>query len=197
MTLDPIASEENEEAASDTIRLFADTIRNIENGNRIDARFTSEDLQEFRDLAKPLGSRLQFIEVAGTELTKRFVTNVDKMIAASIPSDGTVTGRLMKLNFYNRHEFTLIPPISGYVVVCSFPESMAKQVIAAVLHTVTVSGALTFKADSPFPERVQVKSIRVHPPDDELPQLEALRGILRGRIGKKTATEFIKSIRDE
>jgi hypothetical protein len=197
MTLAPLAPRKGQDAREEVIGLFVETVGRLEEGKEIDRRFTKEDLQLFRRLAEPLNRRLSGVEIARQRITTSFIANIDILIGSSIPLEGSVSGRLERLNLHNRSEFALYPPIEGFVVLCVFSEEMTDQVIAAINRTVTVSGRLIFKPDSPFPERVQVRSLEIHPPDSELPRLGELRGLLRGGIGNQTAVEFLNSIRDE
>jgi hypothetical protein len=196
MTLEPETAEDGQIAA-EVVKLFAETVYKLEVGEPIDPRFTRDDLQAFRRLAEPLNRRLSEVRVADTDITSQFIANVDKIIGASIPSDGSVSGRLERLNLHNRNEFALYLPIGGFVVTCIFPEQLLSQVIAAIRQTVTVHGTLFFRPDSPFPDRVHVRSMEIHPPDEDLPTLGELRGLLKGSLGDQTSVEFVHSIRDE
>src|ERR1700733_9724595 len=92
---------------------------------------------------------------------------------------GAVKGRLERLNLHDRNEFTLYPPISGFSVTCEFPEELFETVQHAIRRNVTVYGKLTFKQQGPYPERVVVQTLEIHPDDSELPTLHSLRGVLR------------------
>src|SRR5262249_9323233 len=103
---------------------------------------------------------------------------------APLTSVGTVKGRLERLNVHNRQEFIIYPPIAGVHVRCLFPEDLFSLVQAAIKQNITVSGTLVFRPESAFPERVHVRSIDIHPADEELPKLAALRGLCPGATGK-------------
>jgi hypothetical protein len=197
MTLAPLPPRKGQDVREEVLGLFVETVGGLEEGGVIDPRFTKEDLRTFRRLAEPLGRRLAGVEIASRRITTNFLANVDVLIGASIPSEGSVSGRLERLNLHEKKEFALYPPIEGFVVVCVFPDELTDKVIAAINRTVTVHGRLIFRPDSPFPERVQVRSLEIHPSDDELPRLSELRGLLRGGIGNQTAVEFLNTIRDE
>jgi hypothetical protein len=202
LTLVPVPPKEEEPVIKDrgglVCRLFIETVHHLQSGGNIDPRFKTDDLQAFRGLAAPrLGRRFQDVRIAGKSLTSEYVANIDKILNTTIPSDGSVTGRLERLNIHNRREFALYPPITGFSVTCSFPDDMFPQVQAAIRKNVTVHGKLVFRPDSPFPERVQVRSIEIHPPDAELPTLRSLRGMLRGALDGATVVSFLKARRDD
>jgi hypothetical protein len=101
---------------------------------------------------------------------------------------GAVKGRLERLNLHDHNEFTLYPPIPGYSITCEFPEELFDKVHLAIRRSVTVYGKLTFKQKGPYPERVVVHSLEIHPVDSELPSLQSLRGLLLDPTnGVKTA----------
>jgi hypothetical protein len=177
--------------------LFQDTVASLEAGGPIEPRLTSDDLRAFRKLAEPLDRRLRQVRIGGTRITGRFIANVDRIIGSPLPSEGSVTGRLERVNLHNRNEFALYAPVAGFAVTCAFPEEMFRQVQAALRRNVTVHGALTFRSGTPFPERVQVRAMEVHPLDEELPSLQSLRGLLAGATNGLSAVAFVQANRDE
>jgi hypothetical protein len=197
VTLEPMRPRKGHDVSGEVVELFVKTVRQLEEGEEIDRRFPKETLYAFRRLGGPLHRRGAGVEIGGRRITAAYIAHIDTLIGASIPSEGSVSGRLERINLHERNEFALYPPIEGFVVVCVFPDEMTDTVIAAINRTVTVSGRMTFKPDKPFPERVQVRAIEIHPPDNELPKLGELRGLLRGAIGNRSAVEFIKAIRNE
>lgn len=174
---------------------FKQTVRAIESGDRLDPRFTGDDLRAFRKLADPV-LRGRRVRVAGVQLTTQFVANIDRALGREPKAKGTVKGRVERLNVHERHEFTLYPPIGGVPILCVFPEELFETVNRAVKRSVTVTGLLTFRPDSAYPDRVQVESIEMHPPDADLPTLGSLRGLLPNATDGKPAVEFTRVIRD-
>ena len=118
-------------------------------------------------------------------------------MGTAIPSQGSVKGRLERLNVYNRFEFVIYPPIPGYSVRCVFTDDLFDTIHKAIRRTVTVYGVLHYRPDRPFPDWVQVKSLEVHPADDQLPKLADLRGAWKGCTGGLSALEFVQANRDD
>jgi hypothetical protein len=176
---------------------FEETVSDLEAGRPVDAKFRKEDLKEFRKLAQlTLGGKKK-VQVAGVQLSTQFVANIDKLLGSVIKSKGTVKGRVEKLNVHDRHEFTLYPPIGDCSIVCTFKEHLFGQVQSAIKQNVTVTGTLSFRPDSPYPEMVQVDFIDIHPSDDALPKLADLRGLMPDATNGKPVVEFLRAIRDE
>ena len=197
LTLEPIRPPKGSDIGQDVINLFSKTVLSIQAGKTVDPRLNNDDLWAFRRLADPLNRKIKEIKIASTRVTSRFIANIDELVGTTIPSEGSVKGRLERLNVHNRFEFVIYPPIPGYSVTCIFRDDLYEQIHQAVRRNVSVSGTLHFRPGRPFPDRVQVKSIEVHPPDDKLPKLADLKGMWKGSIGDQDTVAFVQAKRDE
>lgn len=195
--LEALSPNGDQAAARAVYDTFSRTVIALESSGNVDQRLKADDLKSFRKLAEPVLRGEQRVEIAGTKLTTRFVANIDVMLGKAVRSKGTVKGRLEKLNVHKRSEFTLYPPIGKHSITCVFPEALFETVQRAIKQSVTVSGLLTFRGDSPYPERVRVDSIDIHPPDEALPTLSSLRGLLPSATSGKSSVEFVEALRDE
>jgi hypothetical protein len=176
--------------------LFLDTITALQAGGAIDPRLTPDTLELFKVLYKA-PQKIKEIWIGGNKITSRYLANIDELLKPSFKSEGSVTGILERVNVHNdKNEFVLYPPVSS-PVSCIFPEDLFEQVRAAIKRNVTVFGELWYPPGKPYPVKVQVKGLEVHPPDDKLPTLRELRGVFRGCLEGKTATEFVRAIRDD
>lgn len=193
--LEAIRPKRGGDHRSEVVSLFKKTVRALQAGEAVDPRLTPGALRDFRRLYAELRHTKE-VWIDGKQITSRYVANIDEILKPAINSEGSVTGFLERLNVHNKNEFVLYPPL-WEAVICTFPEQMFEQVRAAIKRNVTVYGTLTHPQDKPYPAKVQVKSLEVHPPDDELPTLRELRGSFRGCTGGKSTSEFIRAIRDE
>jgi hypothetical protein len=176
---------------------FGKLVGDLEAGRGPDPRFDAGDLKTFRKLAHLTLKGTKKVQVAGVPLTTQFVANVDKLLGGVVRARGTVKGRIEKINVHDRHEFTLYTPIGEVAVLCTFNGELFETVQRAIKRTVTVHGALLYRTGSPYPDRAEVETIEVHPADDDLPTLAALRGAMPGATGDKTAVEYVRAVRDE
>lgn len=195
LTLAPIAGANG--GGEVVFALFGDTVKALQLGQPVDRRFDGDDLQAFRKLGEPLTKRARAVWLAGTSVTTQFIANIDRIIGAAIPSEGSVKGSLERLNLHNRNEFVLYTPIGGHSVICSFPDEQFDRVREAIRRNVTVSGTLYFYPDTPYPHRVHVRDIEIHPPDDQLPTLKQLAGAWPDATGSLSAVDFLRARRDE
>lgn len=175
--------------------LFLGTVMAIQTGGAIDPRLTPDVLECFRKLYKA-PQKTKEMWIGGKQITSRYLANIEEILKPSLSSEGSVTGVLERLNVHDKNEFVLYPPIWG-AIVCTFPEGLFEQVRSAIKRNVTVYGTLLYPPDKPYPAKVQVKSMEVHPPDDALSTLRELRGAFRDGLGGKSAVEFVRAIRDE
>ena len=198
MMLEALApkSRKTRDRRAEVLAFFKKTVSDLQIGTKIDPRVTLDDLVVFRQLVAPL-KRTKEVWVDTSQITSQYIANIDKLLATPLVTQGSVSGFVHGLNVHNRNEFMLYPPLPGYRIVCSFPEEMFELVRAAIKKNVTVTGALYHHPDRPFPDRVKVHDIEVHPPDNELPKLRELRGILRGSTGGLRAVDFVRKLRDE
>lgn len=200
LTLEPIApvqkKKKKPDRRQDVVGFFKRTVASLEVSTNYDPRLSPDDLVAFRELRAPL-RRTKEVWVADAQLTSQYIANIDRILGTPIRSEGSVSGFLEGLNLHQKNEFILYPPILGYRIVCSFPEQMFELVRAALKKNVTVRGTLYHHPDRPFPDRVQVKELEIHPPDNELPTLRDLRGSFRGCTEGRSAVDFVRVLRDE
>ncbi len=197
MTTTAVSPADDPEAGPEVYETFKRVVSAIETGESVDPRFLDDDLKAFRELAKPVLNGKKRVEIAGTPITTQFAANIDKLLGDVTHSKGTVKGRIERVNVHGCHEFALYPPIGTYVVLCTFKADQFDDVQRALKRSVTVHGLLTYRGDSPYPVRVQVDRIELHPLDDELPTLASLRGLMPNATGGKAITEFTQTLRDE
>ncbi|MBI3465124.1 MAG: hypothetical protein HY000_19015 [Planctomycetes bacterium] len=196
MTVEAIAPKKGPDRRMEVVGLFKKTVADLQAGAFTDPRWTLDDLRGFRELIAPL-KRTKQVWVDGQQLTSQYIANIDKILGSSVGAEGFVSGRLERLNVHNRNEFVLYPPIIGASIVCHFPDELFERVRDAIKRSVTVCGTLFYVPDKPFPDRVHVRALEIHPPDDELPKLRELRGSFRGCTDGLSSVEFVRSTRDE
>jgi hypothetical protein len=180
----------------EVVRFFRDTIAGIQSGN-IDPRVSTDDLQVFRELSEPLRHGARRVRIAGRPLLPSYAENIDKILTKYFPSEGFVSGVLERLNVHNRFEFILYPPVSGRKILCVFYDGQLETVRSAIKRHVTVHGTLFFQPDNPFPDRVHVKSIEVHPVDEDLPTLHDVKKLGKWDTGGIPAVTYLRAIRSE
>lgn len=127
-----------------------------------------------------------------------FSQHVESIIGPDETEEGSFTGRLEKINIHaGERTFTLYPTGRGFKVNCLFSADMKARAIAALDHYVTVYGLARYKHRDAHPYALNVRDIEVHPPAEDLPRFDDLRGIARGAFGEGPTEEFVRRDRDE
>jgi hypothetical protein len=180
-----------------TASLFNKTTKAIQQGKPVDPRLTFEALEAYKEFANRFLRKTRRLVVGGVSITTEFIANIDKILSGIATSQGSVKGRVERLNIHKRNEFALYSPLSDQGIVCSFDNEHFDKVREAIGRNVTVTGTLHFYGVSPLPVRVTAKIIDIHPPDDELPTLASLKGILPdAATGGLSAVDFISMVRN-
>jgi hypothetical protein len=195
LKLQPMRPKNGQDRRREVVNLFKRTVADIQAGRRPDPRLGTSALKDFKELYSG-PKRTKEVWIEGEQLTSHYAANIDDLLRPILASEGTVTGILERLNVHNKNEFVLYPAI-GNPVACVFPDELFEQIRLAVKRNVTVYGTVSYPPDGAHAEKVQVKELEFHPPDSELPTLGQLRGAFRGCTEGKTATEFVRAIRDE
>lgn len=196
LTLEPVCPPQGRDTRKKVVGAFEKTVAALQAGKKPDRRLGAEDIEAYRKLTAPLEHRTEQVWVSGVRVTRALSTNVDKILGASFPSEGFVTGRLERVNVHGRLEFVLYPPIGGYAVTCAFDESLLPAVRRAIKRNVTTGGRFLYRDDAAYPDRAVVSSLEIHPDDSELPTLSSLRGMSKGCTDGLTAVDFVRALRD-
>src|SRR5436190_1295439 len=75
--LEPDRQRKGQDRSGDVLNLFVDTVVRLEDGQPVDPRFSRDDLRLFRRLADQLNRGLAGVEIAGKQITTRFIANID------------------------------------------------------------------------------------------------------------------------
>ena len=196
VSVEPMFHAGDETKVQEVVDLFKDTVSRLVSGRIVDKRLTFEHLEAFRDLAKPLARGAKAVWVNGLQLTKRYVSNIERILASAVSSQGQVSGRLDTIYTHGRSDFVLFPLV-GPSITCSFADELFEQVRTALRQVVTVHGTIFFQPEKPFPHRIRVDDLEIHPPNDKLPRLRDIRGKSKGCTGNIGSVAFVRAIRDE
>lgn len=197
LVLEPVAPKKGKDRRAEVIDFFHSTVEAIQTGATPDSRLHLADFEVFQKLVEPLKHRVREVLLDGMALTQQYAANIEKILGTTIPAHGSASGVLERVNVHGGFEFAIYPPIGDRAIRCSFPEAMLPDVCRAIKRNVTVAGKLTYQPGKPLPARIAVEKMDIHPPDDELPTLSSLKGVLAGCLGAMDSVAFVRSLRDE
>jgi hypothetical protein len=202
-TLEVVPSGKDIESAARLVDGVHSTLRKLAANESPDLPFDTQALNAFKELASPIKqgyveqSRVKF-EDEWLEVDSTLPTSVDKVLGPDEFEDGSMTGRLEKINLHrNSNVFTLYSTMDHWQLRCVFDRSLRTDAVNAVDRHVTVFGRMKYKSRDAHPYEMRVEEIEVHPADENLPRLADLRGIAPGLTGGKTSVEYVAQIRNE
>ncbi|HEY5315889.1 MAG TPA: hypothetical protein VIK18_25390 [Pirellulales bacterium] len=194
--IEPRAKRDGD-AGRRTVERFRETVDALNRGH-VDPRMQPDALETFRSLADPLKRHASRVIIGRTTLTEKYVTTISRVLDEVTSCEGSVSGLLERINVHNeKNEFVVYPPVANRQVPCIFHDELLPEVRRAIKRNVTVFGTVFYRPGGTLPSRVHVRSIDIHPSDDELPDLHAVRELGAWDTGGLTSVEFLRALRDE
>lgn len=146
--------------------------------------FNDQALREAKALANLVNDDLPRIAVlngaAEVNATRQLMTHVDQVIGEGRDSIGAIEGKLQALNIHEKPpRFAIFDLLTDERVECYFGTNVElEEVLRGVGRRVAVSGIIKTRGTG---ERfsIDVRGLRVFPPESELPTPDDVRGILR------------------
>lgn len=195
LTIATVPPKRGETLNGRVLRGFRETVQNLETGGPVDVRLTLDDLRQFRKLRE--GKYRKGVTVGDVEITTQYIANIDRILGKAIESEGSISGRLERLDAHETRAATLFTA-TGDSVACIFTADNWPKAKEAFERHVTLYGRLTYRVDAPFPTKVRVREIDIHPPDEQLPTGEELRGLFgKDATDGMSAEDFVRSLRDD
>lgn len=183
-----------------TVRQFFHSLKTIREKKERPARADLQLLEAYRNLAGPLDKKVSDLKIINGEgaidIDRVFQSAIDEIIGPDELVEGSITGALEKLNLHNVSRFDIFPPIGPKQVTCDFGADLRQDVIKAVDKYVRVTGKLRYKRLEQFPHAINAEQIEELPPDDELPTLLDIEGMVPDLTRGKSAEDFLEEIRD-
>ncbi|MFW5868175.1 MAG: hypothetical protein ACOCX2_10190, partial [Armatimonadota bacterium] len=182
------------------VSAYMRTVRQLEDESAHPQHADVPTLQSFRKLAGYLRSGLAAIELRGHEesvnVTHCMERSVDRLLGMQIRSHGTLSGRLEYINAHEGLKCRIYPRIGPTYVECTFAQEMLPEIAAGLKRYVTVEGTLHYHGFEDFPHRIDATRVIVHPPEDELPGIDALWGLAPNVTAGRPVEEYIRELRD-
>ena len=160
-------------------------------------------VKELRTLAAGRGERFKRLWLDGPAIAPIvFDDAVAKALDDALPDVvrqlGSVKGTIKRYSGVGKKPyFKLVPPTGEVEIRCVFPVEMMERAASAVEHNATVDGELKSYEGDFWPHEITVRSIEIHPADEELPTLTSLAGSAPGATGEQSTMDFVRGLRGE
>jgi hypothetical protein len=149
--------------------------------------FNDTALDRAKDLASRIGDEVRAVRFRrrngalskSVTVTQRLAANVDEIIGPRLERFGTVEGRLEGVLVHRRRVFYIWETLTNRRVECTFGDRIElADVLAAFGRRVSVRGLIRTRKTG---EKLSVEAgdLYVFPPEEELPTIDEVQGILR------------------
>lgn len=190
-------SKRDDDAGRKTAVFFRETVDALNRG-KVDPRMQTDALEAFRGLADPLKKQARRVVIGKTTLGEKYVSTISQLLDEVSSYEGSISGLLERINVHDeKNEFVVYPPIANRQVPCRFHNDLLPDVRRGIKRNVTVFGTVFYRPGAALPARVHARSIEIHPSDEELPDLHAVRELGPWGTRGLSAVEFVRALRDE
>lgn len=194
-------SDEEGIDSSATVNTTVDYINQITNGD-IPDNVDYSLLTHFKELGRGIGTGFNDLSLKSDNtiayIGKKFLAEVELALSEEDFCEGSVDGFLEAINLHDgKNTFNIYPIVGASKVQCHFPPELHDDAINGVDKKVLVSGLLKYRRGESFPSSVEVRTIDVYPPEEELPTFESLYGFAPKATGSLSSEDFIRKLRDE
>jgi hypothetical protein len=110
---------------------------------------------------------------------EKVAENVATIIRGDLRSIASVDGMLVGVNDYGSIEIAVVDRLRNRRIRCQIPDALLETALGAFKKRVMVRGLMWSRHDGTA-IRIDVRSLEVMPPDDQLPTHDKVRGILNG-----------------
>lgn len=154
----------------------------VQNAPQRPAYFTDRTLEIARRLGSDTAVRLRLSGASQSApffVTSQLVANVDSILGQAVTAIGTIEGTLEAFNVHgaNRY-FNVYDALTGERVRCDFGHRIeVRDIGMAAVRRVAVHGQIVYRTSGEI-VKVIANSLYVFPEEADLPQSEAVRGIL-------------------
>lgn len=164
-------------------RVVTDGVTRLMSGVDRPAAFSDPALVSLRDLARMATAtqKLRLYSKGVTvELTQQLAVNVDKLLEAAYKAYGTVEGHLDVVNVHGKRQyFAVYDDLTAERIESSFSSKVSLDDVArAISRRVAIEGEISYRSNGAIISIVADK-LTPFPPDDELPSIRDVLGILR------------------
>ncbi len=108
------------------------------------------------------------------------LANVDEIIGGKYMSFGSVEGVLKAIDLSRKPVFRIYDLLTNKSVRCYFSSNSIDEIKDALEKRVSVSGLVKSREDGEKLS-IEVEEIEIFPPEDELPTIREIIGILGGK----------------
>lgn len=197
VTLQAIPPIEGRDFGPEVVRAYIDGLNQLETDGAAPPFFTEDALEAAGKLGRvrpgPEG-RVKVQALGRTvTVTERVSASVSELKARTYAIQGSIEGTLDIVNLHDRREFRIYDAIYGLGVPCHFPPELLESVRNGLGKRVSVSGRIRVnqRGDKLL---AQVETLRILPPEEELPKPSDVRGLVPDMTGGRLSEDYLREL---
>lgn len=182
------------------INKAAQLIGRLEKEETFDESLDNQLLDYLVGFAKPIGTRVASVRIEASQHASNVTSALRHQLTKVVTPEGTyqgfMRGDLQYINIHGETRKLRVYPTAGPYLDCQFSDELYAAAISGVGKRVEVRGVLHYREAAKFPHAMEVESIEVFPPEEDLPTFTALRGISPDMTGDMLSEDFVRQVRD-
>lgn len=166
------------------IRIAGQGTKDLASSSKRPPHFSDAALKTSRTLTRILseydsGKAVARFGQIAVKPSEKVAENIATIIRGDLRSIASVDGTLVGVNDYGNIEIAVVDRLRNRRIRCQIPNDLLDKALGAFKKRVVVRGLMWSRHDGSA-IRIDVRSLEVMPPDDQLPTRDQVRGILSG-----------------
>ena len=177
-------------------------LNNLSKGAERGAYYSDSALEKIRNLATQAKS-IGPLKVYTNGETKRetFINestfdNIEQLIGVKYKGFGSVAGNLDAITIHNKNEFRIWNENTEKSITCLFSPNLLKKVKDLLGEKVLVYGEV-YSNQRGDPISIVVDGMELKTPQDELPTIKEMSGLVKNMYEGKTLKEYLEDIKND
>ncbi len=199
VTLEAVA-EKPSDLPGKVVGKFLDAIDQIKKRGKIPPDFDYPTAEAYREITIPQHQHVSALVIGNGRrriaIDYQFEERIKKAIGPDEFAEGSITGTLDTVKLHNVTAFEVFPTIGPKRVVCHFGPDIKEKVKQGLERYVCVYGRLRYKHWDKFPHAIDASDLEIFPPENELPKLSDLKGMVPDLTGGLEAHDFLERVRN-
>lgn len=190
----PIKEDETDRS-EEVIKAFLDGIQKIDKTPVRPQHFTDAALDKAKALSSVImGGSIDQIRVMGSAngsrspqitITQRVAANVDELVGPRYSAIGSLEGTLEVISIHGAFSFNIYDLLSGTKTRCICRHETLEELTSMLGRRILVHGQIRYSAKGQ-PVSIRVEKVRVLRDRTDLPQVQAVRGLMNQLRDDKT-----------
>lgn len=183
VALEPCPFDAREDYTGRVVETYSSILEALDVGRDLPDHTDTKLLLALKEMTNPVLKSLSRVQIQANSVTANldhdFRRNIGAALEQSETFPGTIRGMLDAINVHgSTNVFYIYPEFGPQKVRCVFGSDQIELAKEGIGQFVEVSGTFSYKRAAKYPHAAKVEKIEIFPPEDELPTLLDIRGIV-------------------